>query len=199
MAQSGQNKRRAAPANFLEALRDLSKGVTDEAKIQVTRAVTNDIPQSFGATGTLEPNQSFSMGDLAAAEKRGERRATASMSNRFEQERMVFLRSENETKAQIKAIQEEIQQIAKGIGEMAHEVQVASFQAPVSPGVYHANFFERMRSYLKALRLKVQQSKNWLAQHNARSSKRKGYWGQVAQSGTKFMLSQERYAVTSTG
>lgn len=199
MAQTSQTKRRPAPANFLEALRDLSKGVVDEAKIHVTKAITDDIPQSFGASGTLEPNKAFSMGDLAAAEKRGEQKATTTLNNRFEQERMVFLRSENENKAQIKAIQEEIQQIAKGIGEMAHEVQVASFQAPVAPGIYHSNFFERMRSYLRALRVKVQQSKNWLAQHNARSAKRSHYWGQVQKSGTKFMLSQERYMVTSTG
>ncbi len=199
MAPVSQPKRRSAPANFLEALRDLSKDVVDEAKIQVSRIVTNDIPQSFGLSGTLEPNKSFSMGEMAEAEKRGERKAETRFNSRLQEERLMYLRSENEAKAQIKAIQDEIQLMAKGVGELAHEVSVAAFQAPANPGVYHRNFFERLRSYLKSLRQKVSESKNWLATQNSRASKKNYYWGNVQKSGTKFMLSQERYMVTSTG
>ncbi len=199
MAPVSQPKRRSAPANFLEALRDLSKDVVDEAKIQVSRIVTNDIPQSFGLSGTLEPNKSFSMGEMAEAEKRGERKAETRFNSRLQEERLMYLRSENEAKAQIKAIQDEIQLMAKGVGELAHEVSVAAFQAPANPGGYHRNFFERLRSYLKSLRQKVSESKNWLATQNSRASKKNYYWGNVQKSGTKFMLSQERYMVTSTG
>jgi hypothetical protein len=199
MAQVSQKQRRPAPANFLEALRDLSKGVVDEVKIQVTTAITSDIPQSLGISGTLEPNKSFSMADLKSAEQSGERKAEARFSNRLQEEKIVWLRAENESKAQVKSIQEEIQLMAKSVGELAHEVQIASFQAPANPGVYHKSFFSRLRSYIQALRVKVQESKHWLATQNARASKRSHYWGQVQKSGTKFMLSQERYMVTSTG
>jgi hypothetical protein len=198
MAQP-QTKRRPAPANFLEALRDLSKGVVDEAKIHVTQAVTQDIPQSLGFSGTLEPNKSFSLTDVETAEKRGERKAESRFNNRLQEERLTYMRSENEAKAQIKAIQGEIQLMAKGVGELAHEVEVATFQAPANPGIYHRSFFNRLRTYIQALRLKVQESKHWLATQNSRAAKRSYYWGQVSKSGTKFMLSQERYMVTSTG
>lgn len=198
-SSASQSRRRPAPANFLEALRDLSRGVVDEAKIQVKQVLNTDIPQSMGFSGTLEPNQSFSVSDLEAAEKRGEHKAEGRFNNRLQEERLLFLRSENESRAQIKSIQQEIQLMAKSVGELAHEVEVAAFQAPANPGVYHRNFFDRLRSYIKALRLKVQESKHWLATQNARANKRSFYWGQVQKSGTKFMLSSERYMVTSTG
>ncbi|MDO8488345.1 MAG: DUF5660 domain-containing protein [bacterium] len=192
--------RRPAPANFIEALSGLTKGVGEEAKIQITKAIVEDIPQAFGFSGTLKPNESFSISDLEAAERRGERKATARFSNRLEQERMVFLRSENEKHAQINQILAEIAQLARSIKELNKEVQVATMQAPVNPGVYHRNFFAQLRSFIIDIRQRVTESRHWLATTNSRASKRKGFfWGQAQKSGTKFLLSQERYMVTTTG
>ncbi len=198
--QNSKSARRAPANNFLEALQELSKGVVDEAKIQVQQIVNSDIPQAFGlSSGTLEPNKPFSMAEAQAAEKRGEHKAEARFNHRLQEERMVFLRSENESKAQIQSIQQEIQLMAKSVGELAHEVQVAAFQAPSNPGVYHKRFFEQLMSYIKSLRAKAAESKNWLSTQNARAGKKNTYWGKVQQSGTKFMMSSERYMVTSTG
>lgn len=192
--------RRPAPTNFLEALTGLSKNVGEEAKIQVTKAFTQDIPQALGMSGTIQPNESYSMSDIEAAERRGEQRAKTGFSNRLEQERLVFLRSENDKKAQIENIMAEIHQLAKAVGDLGKEVQVASMQAPVNPGVYHRNFFSQLRSFIADIRKKVQESKHWLATANSRANKQKGYfWGQAQKSGTKFLLSQERYMVTTTG
>lgn len=200
MASSSKSARRPSPTNFLEALSGLSKGVGEEAKIQVTQAITQDIPQSLGFSGTLKPNESFSVSDIEAAEKRGEQKATARFSNHLEQDRLVFLRSENEKNAQIGQILTEISQIAKSLGDMGKEVQIATMQAPVNPGVYHRNFFSQLRSFITDLKVKVAESRHWLATANARASKQKGYfWGQAQKSGTKFLLSQERYMVTTTG
>ena len=112
---------------------------------------------------------------------------------------MIYLRSEQETKHQITALLQEIQLLAKTTGLMAQEVQVATMQAVVNPGVYHRTFFEQLRTFIKDIRAKVTESRNWLATHSARSSKKNYYWGQVGASGSKFMLSSERYMVTSTG
>ena len=200
MANSSRGVRRPAPTNFLEALTGLSKGVGEEAKIQVTQAITQDIPQSLGFSGTLKPNESFSVADIEAAEVRGEHKAATRFSNHLEQERLVFLRSENEKNAQISQILAEISQIAKSLGDMGKEIQVATMQAPVNPGVYHRNFFVQLKSFIAELKVKVAESRHWLATANARASKQKGYfWGQAQKSGTKFLLSQERYMVTTTG
>ena len=166
-----------APDSFLEALQELGKGVVSEAKIQIT--------------GDLQPDQPVSLESLRHTEAR--------FNNRFQEERLLYLRSETETKQQITAILQEIQVLAKSTGQMAHEVQMATMQAVVNPGVYHRSFFEQLRSFIKTIRAKVEQSRNWLATHSARASKRSYYWGQVGASGSKFMLSSERYMVTSTG
>lgn len=186
MASSQKAARRSAPANnFLEALQGLGSDVLSETKIQVTNIVTQDIPQSFG----MASGQEYSI----------ERKAETRFSNRFQEERLLYLRSETETKQQITSLLQEIQVLAKSTGLMAHEVQIATMQAVVNPGVYHRSFFEQLRTFIKAIRAKVEQSRNWLAAHSQRASKRSYYWGQVGASGSKFMLSSERYMVTSTG
>lgn len=180
-----------APDSFLEALQELGKGVVSEAKIQVKNIVTQDIPQSLGLSGDLQPDQPVSIESLHKTEAR--------FSNRLQEERMIYLRSEQETKHQITALLQEIQLLAKTTGLMAQEIQVATMQAVVNPGVYHRSFFEQLRTFIKDIRAKVTESRNWLATHSARSSKKNYYWGQVGASGSKFMLSSERYMVTSTG
>lgn len=178
MASSQKAARRSAPANnFLEALQGLGKDVVSEAKIQIT--------------GDLQPDQPVSLESLHKTEAR--------FNNRFQEERLLYLRSETETKQQITSLLQEIQVLAKSTGLMAHEVQIATMQAVVNPGVYHRSFFEQLRTFIKAIRAKVEQSRNWLATHSQRAAKRSYYWGQVGQSGSKFLLSSERYMVTSTG
>lgn len=180
-----------APDSFLEALQELGKGVVSEAKIQVKNIVTQDVPQSFGLSGDLQPDQPVSIESMHKTETR--------FSNRLQEERMVYLRSEQETKHQITALLQEIQLLAKTTGQMAQEIQVATMQAVVNPGVYHRTFFEQLRTFIKDIRAKVTESRNWLSTHSGRASKKNYYWGQVGQSGSKYMLSSERYMVTSTG
>lgn len=207
MASPSKGTRRPAPANFLEALTGLSRSAVDEAKIQITKAITDDIPAALGLpagrqafSGTLRPNESFSIEDLKAAEKQGERQAEGRFSNRLEQERLVFLRSENNKNTQIQQILSEIAQLAKSVGEFGKEVEVATLQAPINPGIYHSNFFAQLRRFMLDLKKQVAESKHWLATANARAAKQKGYfWGQAQKSGTKFLLSSERYMVTTTG
>lgn len=207
-SNSSKNRRPIARDSFLEALRDLGKGVVSDVKDQFTQAVTQDIPTSFGynqpSGGSLKPNESFSMTDIMAAERRGEQRAETGFNSRLsqvrEEERQLHLRRENEAKSKIKNIQDEIKMLAKSIGDFSKEVQVAALQAPANPGVYHENFFEQLRAFIRLMRQKIQNSRHWLATQNQRSQKKKGmYWNNVQKSGTKYMLSSERYMVTTTG
>jgi len=191
--------------NFLEALRGLGRSVVTEVKTQAQKAVATDVPQSFGlgGSGTLNPNESFSLSQLDHAEKKGEQKAEAKFNQQLiqmqEQERARLIRSEAAAKEQIKALQEEIRSFAQSVGEFAQEVQIAASQAPVNPGVYHKNFFLHLRSLIQSLRQRVESSRDWLHATNTRGKKQNFYWGQVKKSGTKFMLSSERYMVTSTG
>ncbi|MEK7504150.1 MAG: DUF5660 family protein [Patescibacteria group bacterium] len=174
--------------NFLEALRGLSSGAASEAKIQVKKAIFEDVPQMLGLQD-LTPGKEENIAPQQPAK----------VENRLIQERTIYLQNEQQIKSQIVAIQEEIRIMAKSIGELGKEVQVATMQSVVNPGNYHRNFFETLRNLIQTLRLKVTESRNWVAASNARAKQKKGYWAQAKTSGTKFTLSSERYMVTSTG
>lgn len=115
------------------------------------------------------------------------------------QERTIHDSKERGLEIQVKALQEELNEMAKATQELEKEVAVAAFQAPVKPGVYHLRFFEKLRHFIKAFRGKIENSAAWLSAFNKRSKKRNYYWAQVRKSGTKFMLSGERYMATQAG
>lgn len=199
-------KKIESPENFLEALRDLGKSTVSEISSQAKTAFTQDIPEAFGlgsSGGTLQPNESFNLSELKQAENRGFKKAESQFGNRLSEmrqmERSRLLKEESEAKKQIQAIREDIANLAKSMGDFAQEIQIATMQAPTNPGVYHKNFYAHLRSVIRSLQTRVESSKNWLASSNSRAAKKGFYWSQVKSSGTKFMLSSERYMVTSTG
>ncbi len=206
MAQA-YSKGRAPPRydNFLEALRDLGRSTVREGTTQIKQAITGDVPEMFGLAnhGTIQPHESVALNQLQTAEKTGEAKAEARFARQLtemrDEERARLLREESTTKQQIQSIQAEILKLSKEAGELFKEVEVAAVQAPVNPGIYHKNFFSQLRSLILNLRRRVQDSKEWLSVTNSRASSRGFYWGQVGKSGTKYMLSSERYMVTSTG
>lgn len=205
-----QNKtkiRQASPESFLEALRDLKSDVQEEAKIQVKKMVTSDIPEALGlapAIGTLRPNESFSISEqVTRAETRGYEQASKEYQSRLveirEQERQTFLRAEAAKKEEIKSVQAQIRSLTAKVGQFKQEVEVATMQAVVNPGAYHRNFFHHLRIFISTLTARVESSRHWLATTNSRAKKQGFYWSQVNKSGTKYLLSSERYMVTSTG
>jgi len=115
------------------------------------------------------------------------------------QEQLVFSRDEQETKLQIKAILEELKKLADSTKNLTKEVEIAAKQIPVEPGVYHLSFFEKLRQTILIFKQRIEESANWLAAFNQKAKKRNFYWAQVRKSGTKFMLSSERYMSTSAG
>jgi hypothetical protein len=195
-----------SPENFLEALKSLGSNTVNEFKSQVKTAVTSDIPESFGlrqAGGTLGPNEALSIKDIQAAENRGKSRAESNFAGQLaqmnEQSRSRLIKEEAAAKQQITVIREEILRLAKTMGDFAQEVQIATMQAPANPGIYHRNFYSQLRTIIETLRIRAESSKNWLAASNSRAGKKGHYWSEVGKSGSKFMLSSERYMVTSTG
>lgn len=205
MSQPVVNKVKTPPTNFFEALKDLGENTLSEAKVQIKKIVTDDIPQSLGMAsgGTLKQGEALSVADLQKAENRGADRAKSEFDSQLRQmredERRRLLAIEQQTRQQIASLQTEIKLLAQSAKDLGKEVQIAASQAVVNPGVYHKHFFSHLGSLIKTLRQQVQDSRHWLATTNARASKRGGYWAGVKKGGTAFMLSSERYMVTSTG
>ena len=82
--------------------------------------------------------------------------------------------------------------------ELAEEVQIATMQAPVEPGIYHLVFFERLLEFIKSFRQNIGQAKNWLQSSNKRAQK-KNYWANYKKHGGKFLLAADHYVSRSAG
>lgn len=198
--QKRTNRKRINNQKFLEALRGLGDGVVDSAANDVVKGVAESaLNQVTGRkTGELKPDQAVDLKEIGQEE----RKASDFQREFFElqrQEKTIFTRGEQETRLQIAAVLEELKQLAQSTKGLAKEVEIAAHQVPVEPGTYHLNFFEKLREAILTFKKRVEEATTWLAAFNQRSKKRSYYWTQVKKSGTKFMLSQERYMATQAG
>lgn len=200
-------KKPAAYTNdsILEALRDLSGGVgktvtKDLAGKVATDALTSVLGAPVKQQGELRPNQPVNIPDRKVAPEprperfyppflRPEARTVA---------RPIIKEDQQKLSQQIEAVRQELKAIAASIQSLNKDIGKAVNEVPVNPGVYHANFFERLKSVLKVLREQIDDSRSWLTMHTARK-KKMGYWGMYKKHGTTFGLSNERSIATSAG
>jgi hypothetical protein len=205
-----KKKRKTRPIrsdSFLEALRDLGSGFVDSATHDLAEGLAESaagqiIGQPKRNFGNLAPNEALDLTKIRSQEAPKEsvrQPLVQEFADLRRQEKMIFTRKEQEVKLQIKAIQEELRKLAESTEGLAQEVKVATMQVSVEPGVYHLTFLESLRQLIELFRKRVENSKSWLSLANHRAKKRSYYWSQVGQSGTKFMLSQERYMATQAG
>lgn len=111
----------------------------------------------------------------------------------------IYDRREEEVKAQIKALQDELKALAKDLANTSFSLEKAISEEVAHPGQYHISFFEKLRRLIINLRKQVNDANNWLEASYARRQAKQHYWGGVRKAGTKFMLSQERQVATSAG
>lgn len=196
--------------SFLEALRDLGSSASKNVSDQVGGFASDAWGQMTGIypTNQSNPNQSDfpQYPDFGNQENPWQKNEQLRYKKQafFERqktayEKVVFSKADQQTKMQIQSIQEELKKLAASTQNLAQEMQVAVMQAPVNPGVYHVSFFEKLRQTIIAIKKRIDQSASWLGAMNAKGKKQSYYWSQVGKSGTKYMLSQERYMQTSAG
>jgi hypothetical protein len=101
-------------------------------------------------------------------------------------------------KQKIESVRAELAALSKSITSLNIEVEKAIAEMPVDPGIYHINFYERLRSMLLFIRQNVDNSRSWLSMHTSRK-KKMGYWGMYKKHGTTFGLSNERTLATQAG
>lgn len=192
---SPRNDRKNRVANsdsFLEALRDLGGGIAQEALSQITG----------NKTGELKPNQPLNLDQIKTKENQNENQNVSFQQDFLDirkQEKLIWTRKQQETELQIKALIAELKKLAQVTTQLAKEVTIAAHQVPVEPGTYHVSFFEKLRVTILLLKQHIEQAASWLSASNQKAKKRNYYWSQFRKSGTKFMLSQERYMSTQAG
>jgi len=194
---------------FLENLKDLGGGLVKSAAADVVKGtvqealgqITKPKTESSSKKGNLNPDQVFDFEKyLAEKEKQIREEERRFFEQKRTQERILWTAEQQRTALQIKAIQEERKKLVNETEGLSREIKTAAVEAIVEPGIYHLDFLEKLRRLIKFIRKKVRESKTWLAEWNAYCKrKRNYYWIQVRKSGTKFMLSSERYMATQAG
>lgn len=203
MTQSTQKKKQIAYTNdnVLEQLRSVSGDVPKTALDAVGKIGTDVLTTIFGGTpatlsGELRPNESIQLSEISPEQTVD--KAPAMQTRVDLQPRPSVEVIQAETRQEIEAIRQELKAIAASLKGLHQEVMTAVDTAPVDPGIYHINFFEQLRAFLKLLRVQIEDSRSWL--HASNSKKKKmGYWGMYKKHGTTFGLSNERSLATSAG
>lgn len=190
--------------NFIEAFKDIGKSTVKSFAKDViggtAKSAVDSLTKGQPQTDSDTPQEQFNFEEyLSAQEKQIQKQERARFEAIRREEKIIFSREKNQVKAQIETLQVQIKEMAKDQAGLMQEVDKASFQAVVNPGVYHQNFFERLTQLIKLARKKISESRTWLHLHNHRSQKQKGYWAGVKKSGTSFMLSGERAVATQAG
>lgn len=199
-----KNKKKKKPIltdNFIEKLREMGSDLGDSVAQDVVKGLPSTAYDQLAGrkrSGDLRPNESLSLEERQEREQ-FRRRLNREFYRFRQEERLVFKQGEQKTRLQIQAIQEELKKLAESTKDLVKEVEIAAKTEPIDPGVYHLNFFEKLRQTIITLRKKIEDSASWLSLFNQRTKKKGYYWAQVRKSGTKFMLSQERYMATQAG
>ena len=207
------NSKRQSPRsdNFLEALRDIGGSASDGIKRDLIGGIPQDIlKQWFGgfekppvnASGEIQPGQSINLESIIEAERSENKVLHTQLVQEKrlrEEEQVLFQKKSQELKVELHALVQEVGQLAKTTQGLAKETQIAAMQAPANPGVYHVNFFEKLREYIASFRKKIESAANWMQSYNQRAAKKKTFWGQVGKGGAKRLLSQEDYVQRSAG
>lgn len=195
-----KKKKQAVQRNFIESLKDLSGNMIKTTRHDLVGGIVKTAGQQLFGLGSFNDPAEFGQAPMNQIENKEKFQwSNQEITSLRVQERMIFKQAEEEVRLQIEAIRLELIKLIKEAQKISEEVKVAAVQAPVEPGIYHVSFFEQLRNLIIFLRKNVCESRNWLATCNSRAKKRNFYWGQVKKSGTKFMLSQERYMSTQAG
>lgn len=195
-------------SSVLENLKDVSGNTGKVLKKDLVQGVSEEfINQLLGRkpekkySGDITPGESLEFEDIFS----GRREQTMKLEKQLvlerklrEEEKARSERKGNELKLQLRAIIEEVAALAQNTQELAEEVQIATMQAPIEPGVYHLIFFEKLLEFIKSFRKNIGQAKVWLQSSNKRAQK-KNYWASYKKHGGKFLLAADHYVSRSAG
>ena len=183
--------------NVIESIRSVGtsvgKAVVSEVAAKIATDAITTIFASLPKTGELKANEPITLTKESSTEQ------AKQTSFRPEFVRQAPIRVEEvHLKQQIEAVRQELKMLASSVKQLNTEVAKAIMDIPVNPGIYHANFFDRLRSVLRTIRQNVEDSGTWMAIMTARKQKR-GFWGMYKKHGTTFGLSSERTVATQAG
>ena len=112
--------------------------------------------------------------------------------------KVLFSYADESLRKEIDGVRQELQMLVATMGQVEATVEKAMMDNIVDGGLYHLNYFNKLKTWIKFMRKSLEDSSAWLQLSSGRKSK--GYfWTQEAKSGTKYSMSSERNVQMGAG
>jgi hypothetical protein len=194
--------------NFVESVKDIGtatvKALTNDVVKGTAQSVFDQILGSSQSGQVPDKDQAPNFYEdwikdrenQAAQEARAQERGF--QTHQRQQERVVFSLADEQVRSEIQGIRQELALLVKSMGKVQAQIENAVIDNIVDPGVYHLNYFHKLKQWIVFLRQSLDDASSWLSVSSGRKGKGH-YWGQVSKSGTKYSMSQERQVQMGAG
>ncbi len=196
--------------SFTESMKDMGGSVVKSLKNDVIKGTAQSIfDQLLGSAKNghvpTTPDQAINP-DL---EKYIQEREEQAAEQAKQQERAFHVHKAGETKVlfsyadeslrkEIDGVRQELSMLVASMGKVEQQIEAAMMDNIVDGGVYHLNYFQKLKTWIKFMRKSLEDSSAWLQMSSGRKSQ--GYfWTQTGKSGTKYSMSSERNVQMGAG
>lgn len=185
--------------NVLEQLRGVGSDVTANTVDVAAKVGENIFAALLGnapiTSGEMRPNQTI---ELTAQTQEVAKPEPQSEVPKMEVPQASTDAVMEQTRQQLEAVRQELKALSQSLKNLSKEVQSAIETTPVDPGIYHINYYDQLRIFIRVLRQQIEDSRAWFSMSAGRK-KKMGYWGMYKKHGTTFGLSNERSLATAAG
>ncbi|MFA6386006.1 MAG: DUF5660 family protein [Candidatus Paceibacterota bacterium] len=196
--------------SFVESMRDMGGSVMKSLKNDVVKGTAQSIfDQLLGSAQTgrmpTTPDQAINPDlDKYIAEKESAAAEQAKMQERAfhvhkaQETKVLFSYADESLKKEIDGVRGELQMLVASMGQVEKQIEMAMMDNIVDGGVYHLNYFHKLKEWIRFMRKSLEDSSAWLQMSGGRKSK--GYfWTQEAKSGSMYSQSSERNVQMGAG
>ena len=195
--------------SFVESMRDMGGSVVKSLKNDVIKGTAQSIfDQLLGSSQTQQVPKTENPLDKSKLEQIiAEREAAAFEAgkqevsphkNPLKESQVLFSFADEKLKQEINGVRQELALLVQTMGNVEKQIQNAIMDNVSDAGVYHLNYFHKLKTWIRFMRKSLEDSSAWLQLSAGRKSKGH-YWGQVAKSGNKYSMSQERAVQMGAG
>ncbi len=196
--------------NFVESVRDMGSSVVKSLKNDVIKGTAQSIfDQLLGSTKTgqapgMEQNPTANLEQIIAereaqAAEQARTQERAFHVNRQKESQVLFSFADEKVRKEIEGVRGELAMLVKTMGKVEKQIELAIMDNVTDAGVYHLNYFQKLKTWIVFMRKSLEDSSAWLSMSSGRGKRQSYFWGQVSTSGTKYSMSSERNVQMGAG
>lgn len=202
------NSRTNTNNSFVESMRDMGSSVVKSLKNDVVKGTAQSIfDQLLGsAKSGVTPDIGDNTPDLEAyiAERESIAAEEAKLHERAfhvqkqKESQVLYSFADEKVRKEIEGVRQELSMLVATMGQVEQQIEQAIMDNVVDAGVYHLNYFKKLKVWIAFMRKSLNDGSAWLQMAGGRKSQ--GYfWSQEAKSGSKYSMSSERNVQMGAG